>query len=86
MIVETQVGSKGELFLSKQIRDSLGLKPGDRIYLEIQEGKLIVRKVPDLRELLKMPRIGKPETPEEIERDLEEMNRSQYETSSDEKE
>ncbi len=86
MIVETQVGSKGELFLSKQIRDSLGLKPGDRIYLEIQEGKLIVRKVPDLRELLKMPRIGKPETPEEIERDLEEMNHIQYETSSDEKE
>ncbi|OLS14991.1 MAG: hypothetical protein RBG13Loki_1309 [Promethearchaeota archaeon CR_4] len=83
MIVETQVGSKGELFLSKQIRDSLGLKPGDRIYLEVTEGKIIVRKVPDLIELLKMPRIGKSETPEEIERDIEEMNRFQYETSSD---
>ncbi len=83
MIVETQVGSKGELFLSKQIRDSLGLKPGDRIYLEVQDEKLIVRKVPDLLELLKMPRIGKPETPEEIERDLEEMNRVQYVTSTE---
>ncbi len=31
MIVETQVGSKGELFLSKQIRDSLGLKPEQRV-------------------------------------------------------
>ncbi len=75
MIVETQIGSMGELFLSEQIRDSLGLKLGDRIYLEVQDEKPIVRKGPDLLELLKKPRIGKPETPEEIERDLEEMHR-----------
>lgn len=71
MIIESKVGSKGELFLTKEIRKKLGLKPGDIIFFEIKEDKLIVHKVPDLLEFLKEPPIGEPETPEEIEKDLE---------------
>jgi len=71
MIIESKVGSKGELFLTKVIRKKLGWKPGDVIFFEIKGDKLIVQKVPDLLEFLKQPPIGEPETPEEIENDLE---------------
>ncbi len=72
MHVESIVGSKGELFIPKHLRDALGLKPGDKIYLDIgEENILIVRKVPDLLELLKLPPINKPQSPGEIEQELD---------------
>jgi len=83
MIVESRVGSKGELFLTKEIRDRLNLKPGDRIYFEIKDEILAVRKVPDLLNLLKEPAIGKPETPEDIEHDLESMQYDMYQRSTE---
>ena len=82
MHVESSVGSKGELFLSKQLRETLGFKPGDKIYLDIGEDNiLMVRKVPDLLELLKLPPINKPQSPGQIEQELdaayeEQMRRS----------
>ncbi|TFG04876.1 MAG: AbrB/MazE/SpoVT family DNA-binding domain-containing protein [Promethearchaeota archaeon] len=71
MIVESRVGSKGELFLTKEIREKLGLNPGDTIFLEIKNNELIIRRTPDLLELLEAPVLGDPETPEKIEHDLE---------------
>ncbi|MHA1916766.1 MAG: hypothetical protein ACTSUV_00415 [Candidatus Ranarchaeia archaeon] len=70
MLIETKVGSKGELFLSKKNQKLLGYKPGDRIFLEIKKGVLTIRKASDLLDLLEKPTLGKPETPEKIEDEL----------------
>ncbi|MHA2500383.1 MAG: AbrB/MazE/SpoVT family DNA-binding domain-containing protein, partial [Candidatus Hodarchaeales archaeon] len=34
-MTEIKVGSKGELFLPKSLREQLGFKAGDRLYLEV---------------------------------------------------
>jgi len=86
MIVESKVGSKGELFLTKDIRDLLGLKPGDTIFLEVKNNELIVKRIPDLLELLEKPLLGEPESPEEIERDIETFFDLQYQKSDDDNE
>jgi AbrB family looped-hinge helix DNA binding protein len=86
MIVESKVGSKGELFLTKDIRDLLGLKPGDTIFLEIKNNELTVRRIPDLLELLEKPLLGNPESPEKIEQDLENFFNIQLQKSADDNE
>ena len=73
MLIESHVGSKGELFLPKHLRQTLGFNPGDKIYFDVKDGTLIVRKVKDLLELLDMHPLGDPQYPEEIERDLEDI-------------
>ncbi|MCY3413141.1 MAG: AbrB/MazE/SpoVT family DNA-binding domain-containing protein [Candidatus Heimdallarchaeota archaeon] len=47
-----KVGSKGELFPPKSIRDSLGLESGDKVNYRIVQGKLIVEKIRPTEELL----------------------------------
>jgi AbrB family looped-hinge helix DNA binding protein len=78
MHVESSVGSKGELFLPKQLREALGFKPGDKIYFDIgADNVLMVRKVPDLLELLKLPPINKPQSPREIEQEIDAAHEEQ---------
>lgn len=77
-MVESKVGSKGELFLPKKIRQELDLKAGDKVFFEVLNGILTVIKVPDLLELLQEPPIGEAETPDEIERDLEKIQKQQF--------
>jgi AbrB family looped-hinge helix DNA binding protein len=76
-MTEIKVGSKGELFLPKSLREQLGFKAGDRLYLEVNKDGLIIRKVPDLLDLLELPPIGPLEDPDEIEKELEEIQASQ---------
>lgn len=83
MIVESKVGSKGELFLTKDLREKLGWKAGDPIFFEIQNQTLIIRRIPDLLELLEAPPLGKPESPEEIEQELEQIFKFQMQKSDD---
>jgi AbrB family looped-hinge helix DNA binding protein len=54
-IVEGRVGSKGELFPPKEIREKLGMKPNSTILYRIEEGRLVVEPIPTLEELLKTP-------------------------------
>jgi AbrB family looped-hinge helix DNA binding protein len=87
MHVESSVGSKGELFLPKQLRDTLGLKPGDKIFFEISDDKtLVVRKVPDLLELLNLPPIGEIITTEFIEGELDTLQAKQITNTRDDEE
>lgn len=50
--VESRVGSKGELFPPKEIREKLGLTPNTRILYRVQDGRLIIEPVPSLEELM----------------------------------
>jgi bifunctional DNA-binding transcriptional regulator/antitoxin component of YhaV-PrlF toxin-antitoxin module len=49
---ESRVGSKGELFPPKEIREKLGLQACTRIIYKIEQGRLIVEPVPSLKEVL----------------------------------
>jgi len=49
-----RVGSKGELFIPKKIRDALGLKPGSIVEYELTEKGLLIKKKYSLSELLKL--------------------------------
>jgi len=52
---EGRVGSKGELFPPKEIREKLGLRPHTKVLYKIEEGRLLVEPVPSLEEVLKEP-------------------------------
>jgi AbrB family looped-hinge helix DNA binding protein len=50
---KNRVGSKGELFPPKRIRETLGLRPNTRVIYKIEEGRLVVEPVPRLEEVLR---------------------------------
>lgn len=49
---ESRVGSKGELFPPKKMREKLGLKACSKIIFKIESGRLIVEPVPTVKEVL----------------------------------
>jgi len=53
MIVEGRVGSKGELFPPKKIREKLKLKPNTRVIYKVKDGRLIVDVIPSIEEVSK---------------------------------
>jgi len=52
---EGKVGSKGELFPSKKIREAIGLKKNQRVKYSVIHGRLIVEKILDPISLLSQP-------------------------------
>ncbi|MDG6923009.1 MAG: AbrB/MazE/SpoVT family DNA-binding domain-containing protein [Nitrososphaerota archaeon] len=52
---KTKVGSKGEIFPPKEIREKLGLRPGTEIDMKVEDDKLIVQPIPRVKDLLKEP-------------------------------
>ena len=50
---QSRVGSKGELFPSKEIREKLKLYAHKRVIYKIEAGRLIVETIPSLEEVLK---------------------------------
>jgi bifunctional DNA-binding transcriptional regulator/antitoxin component of YhaV-PrlF toxin-antitoxin module len=68
-----KVGSKGELYPPKKIRDKIGLEPEMEIeYIISPNGELIIRKVEKLEDILKLKTIAKI-SQEEFEEMSEEM-------------
>ncbi len=54
-MIVSRVGSKGELFLPKDVREKLGLKPHMKVVYKVEEGRLLVEPVPSLEEVFKEP-------------------------------
>jgi bifunctional DNA-binding transcriptional regulator/antitoxin component of YhaV-PrlF toxin-antitoxin module len=52
---KSRVGSKGELFPPKEIREKLGLRAHVKVIYKIEEGRLVVEPVPNLEDVLKEP-------------------------------
>ena len=50
-----RVGSKGELFPPKEIREKLGLRPHTKVIYRVEKGRLIVEPIPSLEDVLKEP-------------------------------
>jgi len=49
---QSRVGSKGELFPSKEIREKLKLTAHTKVIYKIEAGRLIVEPIPTLKEVL----------------------------------
>lgn len=49
---EGRVGTKGELFPPKHLREQAGLKPSSRVSYRVENERLIVERVPSLDEVL----------------------------------
>lgn len=47
-----KVGAKGQVVLPKELRDDLGIVPGDEVMFDKAEGEIRVRKAKSKRELL----------------------------------
>jgi len=54
-MAESRVGSKGELFPPKELRESLGLRARTKVIYKVEDGRLVVEPVPSLQEVLKEP-------------------------------
>jgi AbrB family looped-hinge helix DNA binding protein len=52
---QSRVGSKGELFPPKEIREKLGLNAHTKVIYKIEDGRLIVEPIPSIEEILKEP-------------------------------
>ncbi|MBA7690445.1 hypothetical protein ES703_98971 [subsurface metagenome] len=50
-----KIGSKGEIFIPKEIREKLSLKPNQLILMTVHQDKLIIRKIHSIEEILKTP-------------------------------
>jgi AbrB family looped-hinge helix DNA binding protein len=67
----TTVTRKGQVTIPKQVRKALGLKEKDRVAINIEGEKAVIRKVPSLLEMqgsVKVPRDVKGLTWKQIER------------------
>lgn len=49
--IESRVGSKGELFPPKKVREKLNLRPRSKVIYKVDDGKLVVEPVPTLEEV-----------------------------------
>jgi AbrB family looped-hinge helix DNA binding protein len=52
---KSRVGSKGEIFPPKEIRERLGLHAHTRVLYKVEDGRLIVEPILSLEEVLKEP-------------------------------
>lgn len=43
--MKTKMTEKGQITVPKQVRERLGLRPGDQLDVEEQEGRLVARKL-----------------------------------------
>ena len=49
------VGSKGELFPPKKIREQVGIKPASRVAYYVEDARLVVEPIPSLEDLMSKP-------------------------------
>ncbi|MCD6513702.1 MAG: AbrB/MazE/SpoVT family DNA-binding domain-containing protein [Candidatus Odinarchaeota archaeon] len=69
------VGKKGELILKKKEREIANIKPGDKVLIIGMPGEIIIRKVPDIEQLLKRKLDMKPIDIQEWENERRRLRR-----------
>lgn len=75
MIIESRIGSKGEVFIPKKIREKFGLKPHMKVIYRIEGDRIVIEPIPSLEDVLKEP--------SEVEITLDEFYRFRREVSRD---
>ncbi len=80
---DTKVGKKGEILPKKPLRELSGIKPGDRVLIEANPGKLVIKKIYSAEEALKMPIIAEGSA-ESIEKDIKQEEKIQKNLANEE--
>lgn len=52
MIIKRKIGPKGQIVLPKDVRDMLGIKPGDQIFIEIINNEVKIKPKMDVDQYL----------------------------------
>lgn len=63
---------KGQVAIPKSIRDIFNLKPYDKVYFEVQEGKIVATPVPTIDEMFGLFKTSKRITKKEMKRTIRE--------------
>jgi bifunctional DNA-binding transcriptional regulator/antitoxin component of YhaV-PrlF toxin-antitoxin module len=71
---ELSVGTKGEIYTTKSIREKTGLHPGEKAIAHVEEGRLIIEPKPTSLSLLRKKRTADPVTPEEMRQHRRELS------------
>jgi len=66
------VGKKYDLYPPKEIRNELGLKPGQKVLYRVEKGKLVVEVIPRVEEAEKLPKFAETSV-EEFEKFTKEL-------------
>ena len=48
-----KVGSKGEIYTTKELREKVGIKRNSRVKATVREGKLIIEPIPTIEEVIR---------------------------------
>lgn len=71
---ELSVGTKGEIYTTKMIREKTGLRPGEKAIAQVEEGRLIIEPKPTGLSLLRKKRTAGPVSPEEMRQHRRELS------------
>lgn len=44
MTEQTRLSTKGQIVIPKKIRDTLGIKPGSRLFISVESGNIVIKK------------------------------------------
>ena len=47
-----KIGKKGEIYFPVKFRRALGLKPGDKVKIRVEKGRIVIEKKKDVLDLL----------------------------------
>jgi AbrB family looped-hinge helix DNA binding protein len=71
---ELSVGKRGEIYTTKEIREKLGLRPGEKALAHVEDNKLIIEPKPSALSLLRRERLGDALDPQEMSRHRGELS------------
>jgi len=78
MTATMKVGPKGQVVIPKQVREELGIRPGDEVIVDTVDGEARVRRCADEPPLLGLLADGGPPLTAELEREhREEIERDE---------
>jgi AbrB family looped-hinge helix DNA binding protein len=69
------VGKKGEIYVTKKLREKVGIREGGKVRAEVKDGKLILETVPTVEEVISNPVVKL--TPAEAEKLSEEVQKEE---------
>jgi len=69
MIWTAKVSSKGQITLPKELRERLGLKPGERIILKVEDNRVTLEKLPDVLSLYGVFAVSEPQDWKKVRED-----------------
>lgn len=72
MLIPISITSKGQAFLPKAVRDQTGIKAGNRAFVSVVDGKVLIESVPTLEQIQSYAKFKKPLTKEQQKRTVRE--------------